>query len=126
MAKDPKEWLKQADYDIDTADSLFDAGRYIYTVFMCHLSIEKALKGLFMEKLNKEPPKIHDLVFFLKKLILEPPDDMRDFIHDLNSVSVPTRYPDDLARMMKDFDKTKTQTVLKQTKGALKWLKGLF
>lgn len=29
----------------------------MYTVFMCHLSLEKALKGLYAEKLGKEPPK---------------------------------------------------------------------
>ena len=45
--KPPKEWLAQADYDMDTAADLFRAGRYIYTVFMCHLSIEKTLKGLY-------------------------------------------------------------------------------
>ncbi len=45
MSDKSKEWLKQADYDMDTADAMFDNKRYFYAVFMCHLSIEKALKG---------------------------------------------------------------------------------
>jgi len=41
------EWLKQAEYDLETAEYLFSGGRYLYSVFMCHLAIEKALKGLY-------------------------------------------------------------------------------
>jgi len=28
-------------------DGMFSSGRYFYAVFMCHLSIEKSLKGLY-------------------------------------------------------------------------------
>jgi len=31
---------------------MFKTKRHIYTVFMCHLSIEKALKGLYAKKLS--------------------------------------------------------------------------
>jgi HEPN domain-containing protein len=55
--KPPEEWFKQADYDLETAETLFKSGKYIYTVFMCHLSIEKALKGLYAKKFKKYPPK---------------------------------------------------------------------
>jgi HEPN domain-containing protein len=48
--KPPVEWFKQADYDLETAEAMFITGRYIYTVFMCHLSIEKELKGLYAKK----------------------------------------------------------------------------
>lgn len=62
--KPPEEWFLQADYDMDTAQYMFDGGRYFYTVFMCHLSIEKALKGLHSARLGEEPPKVHSLVYF--------------------------------------------------------------
>jgi HEPN domain-containing protein len=39
MSKSPQEWLKQADYDINTAEIMFDNKRYFYAVFMCHLSL---------------------------------------------------------------------------------------
>jgi HEPN domain-containing protein len=38
---------------LGTAEAMFDAGRYIYTVFMWHLSIEKALKGLYAKKFKR-------------------------------------------------------------------------
>lgn len=46
MIKDVNEWLLQAEYDIDTAYAMFRSGRYSYAIFMCHLSIEKGLKGI--------------------------------------------------------------------------------
>jgi len=45
--KAAEEWFKQAEYDYQTASAMFDSGRYIYTVFMCHLSVEKILKGIY-------------------------------------------------------------------------------
>jgi len=51
--KTSKEWLKQSDYDFETAKAMFKAGRYIYAVFMCHLSVEKALKALYVQTLEK-------------------------------------------------------------------------
>ncbi|NLB27219.1 MAG: HEPN domain-containing protein [Bacteroidales bacterium] len=34
-------WEEYAQYDIDTAVAMFDAGRYLYTAFMCQQAIEK-------------------------------------------------------------------------------------
>ena len=122
MAQAPEEWLTQANYDMDTADYMFRGGRYMYTVFMCHLSLEKALKGLYAEKLGKEPPKTHNLLYLLEKMKLTLPEALFDFISTLNRVSVPTRYPDDLQRILKDYDKKKTKEVLDQSKQVLQWL----
>ena len=122
MAQQPEEWLRQADYDMDTADYMFRGGRYMYTVFMCHLSLEKALKGRYAEKLGKEPPKTHNLLYLLEKMKLTLPEALFDFISTLNRVSVPTRYPDDLQRILKDYDKKKTKEVLDQSKQVLQWL----
>ncbi len=50
MDKRAAEWLKQADFDLDTAEFMAKGGRYFYAVFLCHLAIEKALKGLYLHK----------------------------------------------------------------------------
>jgi len=123
MSKSPQEWLKQADYDMETAEIMFDNKRYFYAVFMCHLSIEKALKGLYTQKLNKTPPKTHNLIFLVEKIKLELSEDLYDFIFTLNGVSVPTRYPDELQKLQKDYNTVKTRVLLEKSKEALKWLK---
>ena len=123
MTKSPQEWLKQADYDMKTAEIMFDNKRYFYAVFMCHLSIEKALKGLYLHRLNEIPPKVHNLVYLVEKIKLQLPEDLYDSVFALNRVSVPTRYPDDLQRMLKDYDKDRTQEIIEKGKEVLKWLK---
>ena len=99
MEKQTEEWLKQADYDMDTADYMYKGGRYIYAVFMCHLSVEKALKRLYFEKLRKIPPKSHNLVYLLNEIGIKPPENPGMFIVKLGEASIPTRYPENLARL---------------------------
>jgi HEPN domain-containing protein len=119
----PEEWLKQADYDLGTAKSMFKSGRYIYTIFMCHLSIEKALKGLYAKKFEANPTKTHNLNYLFEEMNLEMPEKFQDFIDNLNNLSVPTRYPDELEKLLKDFKKDVTKKIYKQSKEFLKWLR---
>jgi HEPN domain-containing protein len=117
------EWFKQAEYDLETAIAMFKTGRYIYAVFMCHLTIEKALKGLYGKKFKKDPPKIHDLIYLAKKIELVIPESYQDFLKVLNDLSVPTRYPDELEKLVKQYRKGRTKKVLNQTKELFRWLK---
>ena len=120
---DKDEWFKQADYDMDTAEFMFSGGRYFYSVFMCHLSIEKALKGLYIRKFKDAPPKTHNLLYLLEFIDPDLPEDMYDFVFTLNRVSVLTRYPDNLQKMLEDYNKGKTDEILGKSKELLRWLK---
>lgn len=122
MAKDPREWLNQAQYDLKAADTLFKNRHYIYAVFMCHLCIEKALKGIYLKNIG-EPPRTHNLIFFVEKLDLNMPEELFDFIYSLNQASVPTRYPEDLAKMKMYYNKLRVNDMMTKTREALKWLK---
>jgi HEPN domain-containing protein len=123
MNKAPEEWFRQAEYDMSTAAAMFESRRYIYTVFMCHLAVEKALKGLYQKRLNETPPKVHNLVYLVEKLDLKPPEDIYEIVFSLNRVSVPTRYPDNIERMKKEYNKRNTVAFIKKGREALKWLK---
>ncbi len=39
-----KYWKELADYDIETAEVMYNGGRWLYVGFMCHLVIEKTIK----------------------------------------------------------------------------------
>lgn len=118
-----EEWLKQAGYDMETADLMFSGGRYFYAVFMCHLSIEKALKGLYHKTLDEIPPKTHNLIYLLDKIGKQPADSLLKFITRLNTASVTTRYPDDLAKIQADFTADVTKVMINQSKDVLEWIK---
>ena len=76
VGKKPDEWLKQADYDMDTAEFMFNGERYFYAVFMSHLSIEKALKGRYVQKFDKTPPKTHNLLYLIELIDPQIPENL--------------------------------------------------
>ena len=123
MDKRPKEWVKQADYDIDTAEFMFNGGRYFYAVFMCHLSIEKALKGLYQSRLGEIPPKVHNLVYLLNKICVKPAETIGKFLIKLNEVNIVTRYPEDIDKLQRDFTQSVVKDILSKSKEALGWIK---
>ncbi|MFA5864736.1 MAG: HEPN domain-containing protein [Phycisphaerae bacterium] len=123
MSKDPAEWLKQADYDFETAESLFQSGRYFYAVFMCHLAIEKALKAVYLNRLQKEPPKTHNLLYLMETNNIQAPENINTIIFFLNRVSIPTRYPDDLAKMLREYNKDEIRNLLDQAREVILWIK---
>jgi len=123
MPKGFEEWLKQSDYDLKTAEAMFFSKRYVYVVFMCHLSLEKALKGFYQKKLRAIPPKVHNLIFLIEAVGLALPEDLYEVVFSINRVSIPTRYPEDLKKMQKEYTKQKSGKLLMQSKEVLKWLK---
>jgi HEPN domain-containing protein len=64
MKQTTLNWLRGAEYDIQTAESLLKTRRYIYVVFMCHLAVEKTLKAIIAETVTIAPPRTHQLVPF--------------------------------------------------------------
>jgi HEPN domain-containing protein len=55
-------WLDLAQYDLDTAQAMLETKRYLYVGFMCHQTVEKALKGLIVQFKAENPPPIHSLL----------------------------------------------------------------
>lgn len=117
------EWLRQADYDIDAAEYMFRGGRYLYAVFMCHLAVEKALKGLYFERRKEFPPKPHSLVFLLGEIGVKLPADHGKFIVKLSEASIPTRYPENLAKVQKEFTESIVKDILARSKEVISWIK---
>jgi HEPN domain-containing protein len=126
MDKRVVEWLKQSDYDMDTAELMAKSGRRFYAVFMCHLAVEKALKGLYEQTLREVPPKTHNLLFLLDKIGLHPDADKGKTITRLNEASVDTRYPDDIDKLQSRYTQDITARILTQTREIREWIKKQF
>jgi len=96
MALSPQEWLRQADYDVDTAQAMFDAGRYFY------------------------------LMSLLKRIGAVPPESIGKFTVRLNEASVVTRYPESLDAVQRDFTAQTVPQILAATRETLAWTRTLF
>ena len=91
-------WLKLADYDIETARAMLNSERLLYVGFMCHQTIEKALKAVISRdcKEGEIPPKIHDLSKLAVRANLFDlmSEEQQDFIDELNPLNIESRYPE--------------------------------
>lgn len=126
MKKHYAEWLKQADYDIETAEHMLSAGRRVYAVYMCQLSIEKALKGLYVYKLDAIPPKTHNLTLLLTHIGLVPPETTGRLVITLNEAGIITRYPDDLEEVQRTYPENAVKQIIYDSRDALAWIKQQF
>jgi HEPN domain-containing protein len=125
MRSDTQNWIDLSDYDLETARRMLATGRFLYVVFMCHLALEKMLKAHFTEATQSIPTKTHDLIYLVKKSGLDLPQSHLEFIGKINNASVPTRYPEDLQRIIAQYPDAVARDYLEKTEEALAWLKKL-
>lgn len=97
--------------------------RYLYVIFLCHLALEKLLKAHVAEVTQTVPIKTHDLIYLVKKSELKIPGNYLDFIGKINTASIPTRYPEDLQRSLKEYPASVARDYLNQTIELVQWLK---
>ena len=120
------EWIRQSDYDMDTAKYMFNGRRYAYAVFMCHLAAEKVLKGLYQQRTDEIPPQTHNLVYLLSQLGIKPEKSMAKSIALLNEANIATRYPESLEVLQKNYTEEVTSKILKQSEEIILWIKEQF
>ncbi len=118
-------WVEISEYDIETAEAMFQTRRYLYVGFMCHQTIEKILKGYYVWVHQKTPPYTHNLSFLAEEsgIYNEFSEVQKDFIDLLTPLNVRTRYPTYKANLMKTLNETKCKEILSQTKELHQWIK---
>ncbi|MCX7839591.1 MAG: HEPN domain-containing protein, partial [Anaerolineae bacterium] len=84
---------------------MFTTRRYIHVIFFCHLAIEKMLKAIVSESQDRHPPYTHDLYELIRLARLDIPEEYQPLIAKLNELSIATRYPEDLAELVKSYPK---------------------
>ena len=60
-------WCKTAEQDWKVTRHLFEKGDFSYALFFGHLTIEKILKAIFVDRHDKTPPFSHNLVYLSEK-----------------------------------------------------------
>ena len=121
MADASERWQAQAEYDLSVADLLYRQSVYRYCVFFCHLSLEKQLKAMFIERTGDEdPPRTHDLVGLAALIGIDLSAEYQDFMFDLSNQSVDTRYFED---SVDRYNEEYAASTLSQVKEVHEWLK---
>lgn len=123
VKKATANWLATSQYDLETAQHMFQTGRYLYVIYMCHLALEKMLKAMVAEAQEFLPPKTHNLYHLVKLIDLEIEEPFKKLFADLNAASLPVRYPEDMQKLIAQYNQEIAKSYLEQTEACLKWLK---
>jgi HEPN domain-containing protein len=119
-------WEDIAEYDLKTAEAMYQSGRYLYVVFMCQQAIEKLVKGLYVFKLNEEPPRTHNILNIFNKIYSQLlTDDKALFYEDLLAFYISERYPSYKDKLSESIDQPQAKSILEKTREEFLWLKSL-
>ena len=120
-------WIGLADYDIDAAKAMLNANKYLYVGFMCHQTIEKALKAVIARDCTHDeiPPKIHHLVKLSEKAVLFNlmTDEQKNLVRSLNPLNTEARYPEYKERISANMTSEICRALIEKTEGLLCWIK---
>ncbi len=116
-----KKWFEFARMDFHNAEILFKNRSYEGTIWHCHQSMEKYLKGT-LSSIGKTVRKTHDLPALLTDSAFHFPKEILDFVQELNAYYQPSRYPDTALINPLSYDRKTASRFLKLTKSTIRWL----
>lgn len=87
-------WRKGARESLRLAEFAHSEGMYALALFHFHFAVEKALKALYMEEKNEQPPPMHELLPLAEKLSHEWLEDEMFLFDSLTTFAVRARYHD--------------------------------
>jgi len=123
MAVSPEEWFKQAYYDAETAEYMFQGGRHFYAVFIAHLAVEKSLKGILHKRSGITPThENHDLIALSEQVGLIPPEHLKRFFIKLNEAYMLYDDPVTIEEMASMYPGEVVSEVIKDTRESIKWI----
>lgn len=80
-----------------------------------------------MPKLINNPPKTHHLLYLIEKIQARIPFDIPENIfspiRELDKISVPVRYPENLSSLSKEFTSENISIIFSSAIEVLSWLK---
>jgi HEPN domain-containing protein len=115
-------WLESSEDDWRVAIHLFEKEDYPYALFFGHLTIEKILKAIYVDKLSETPPYTHRLVYLSEKISLRLNEEQLELFETITDFNMEARYPDEKFSFKKRCTKDFTEKYLRKIKEIKEWL----
>ena len=119
-------WLELAQYDLKSAEAMFETGRWFYVVFMCQQAVEKLCKGLYTLHVDDNVPKIHNIkqifLCFEEKLSVTVSEEKYHIFDSLSANYLMNRYPDFTRQTNRQIDQNDAEFLLLKTREVFSWL----
>jgi len=124
MTKEEKVnyWIEAAEKDWVVAGHLLEKGDYPYTLFFGHLTIEKLLKAICVNRFDEPPPFTHRLIYLAEKAELDISSERMEILEIITDFNLSARYPDEKFLFYKKCSLEFTETYLKKIEEMKGWL----
>jgi len=117
-------WLNSAIHDLETAESLYKAGKYDWCLFLGHLVLEKALKAIYAREHEDElPPRMHNLVHLIRDTSIPADEEMILWLDRVTDFHLEARYPDYKNEFFKQCTPEFADSQLSKIKEFFSWIK---
>ena len=115
-------WLKSAEDDWQVSRHLFKNRDYSYSLFFGHLTLEKMLKAIYVDRFNDNPPYTHRLIYLAEKACLRLSKEKIRLLEVVTDFNLEARYPDEKFSFKRRCTKDFTERYLKKIGAIKKWL----
>lgn len=118
-------WFDIANYDLDTAEAMYQTGRWLYVAFMCHQVIEKTLKAYWSATQTDSPPYTHNHKRLADGcgLYQRMSEEQRSFIETITNYNIESRYPEDRQELAQALTPQACREFIDETKQLQQWIK---
>ncbi len=89
-----KHWIDTSEEDFKTMLSLYDSKSYKWALFLGHISVEKLLKAVYVNKYKKHAPFIHNLYRLAELSNIEMSEAQSDLLDKVTTFNLNARYDD--------------------------------
>jgi len=117
-------WRELAMYDLETAEAMRQTGRWLYVGFMCHQSVEKAMKSVICARGGGQPPRVHRLTALAEAAGFAPEltDAQREFLDTLEPLNIEARYPSHKERLLASLTPERCADLVERTRKLMAWI----
>ncbi|MBI2995421.1 MAG: HEPN domain-containing protein [Candidatus Melainabacteria bacterium] len=124
MKEITKLWLEYAEKDLLLAKRNVDSKDFPELIaFHLQQAVEKVLKAYIKESIDKEPPKIHNLIGLLSISGIELNKEERLLLDDLNFVYTESRYPQSINELKEFLESINLMELYNRTERLIEWIK---
>ncbi len=117
-----KYWIETSQHDLESAESIFESGRYDWCLFVGHLALEKILKAIYVDTNNNEmPPLTHKLVRLAELSKIELDENQSFILDKITDFNIQTRYPDYKSELYKRCNAEYAREYLNKIKELHSW-----
>ena len=118
-------WIVESEYDLKVAWDNFNAGNYSYALFFGHLTVEKVLKAIYVDRKKENAPFIHDLLRLAETSGIHLDQNQRNKFFEITAFNLESRYPDENRSFRKRCTKDYTKKWLIEIEEIHRWLKSM-